>query len=239
MAATIALDKDAHRDLRVDTRPSEAYGDNIGMVGVIPREFPRLVAHYPIFLRRTPAGDGFECGVVLGFSTVENLFLEGDRWDALYVPLNIQRQPFAVTGLPGDPPGNLNVAIDTDSPRLTTGDGEAVFLSDGAPTPYLQRVTAALNELVQGTRQGSDYAARLNALGLIEAVRIDIEFADRSTIRLDGLHSISRDKLQALPAATLAELRDAGYLELIYTQLASLTHMNGLVARKNRRLTGL
>ena len=53
------------------------------------------------------------------------------------------------------------------------------------------------------------------------------------------LYSISRDKLQGLSARKLAELRDAGHLELLYTQLASLTHMTGLIARKNRRLSGL
>ncbi len=239
MAGIIALDKDAHRDLRVDTHPSEAYGDNVGMIGVVPREFARLVAHYPIFLRRTPADDAFECGAMLGFAGNENLFLKGNRWDALYVPLNIQRQPFAVVARPGDAANNLAVAFDTDSPRLLKDGGEGLFLGDGQPTEYLQRVSAALNEMVQGARMGFDYTAKLDKLGLIEKVRIDVEFADRSQVKLDGLHSISRDKLKALPAKKLAELRDEGYLEWIYIQLASLVHINALIARKNAKLAGL
>ena len=236
MATNVALDKDAHRDLKVDTRPSEAYGDNMGMIGVVPREFARLVGHYPIFLRRTPAGDAFECGVVLGFGNSENLFLTGDGWDALYVPLNIQRQPFAVFSRPED--GNLVVTIDMDSPRLTQEGGEALFLSDGAPSEYLQRVTGALNEMVQGARMGFEYTAKLEQLGLIEKVRVDLKFADSSEVKLDGLYSISREKLQALAGEHLAELRDLGYLEWIYIQLASLVHMNDLLARKNRQRVG-
>ena len=236
MANNVALDKEAHRDLKVDTRPSEAYGDNIGMVGVVPREFARLVGHYPIFLRRTPTGDAFECGVVLGFGNTENLFLTGDGWDALYVPLNIQRQPFAVFSRPED--GNLVVTVDMDSPRLTRKGGQDLFLSDGAPSEYMKQVTGALNEMVQGARMGFEYTAKLEALGLIEKVHVDLKFADASTIKLDGLYSISRQKLQALPAADLAELRDLGYLEWIYIQLASLTHMNALLVRKNRILAG-
>ena len=236
MATNVALDKDVHHDLRVDTRPSEAYGDNIGMVGVVPREFARLAGHYPIFLRRTPAGDAFECGVVLGFGNSENLFLTGEGWDALYVPLNIQRQPFAVFSRPQD--GNLVVTIDMDSPRLAKEGGEALFLSDGEPSDYLKRLTGALNEMVQGARMGFAYTAKLEQLGLIEKVRVDLTFADGSEVKLDGLYSISRETLQALPAAQLGELRDLGYLEWIYIQLASLIHMNALMARKNRQLAG-
>ncbi len=243
MTNIVVLNSDAHRDLRVDPRPSEAHGDNVGMVGVVPREFARLVVHYPIFLRRTPVpenelGDGFECGVVLGFGNEENLFLDGDHWDALYVPLNIQRQPFAVTGREGDPAADLSVTVDLDSPRVVERGGEALFLADGQPSDYLQRLTAGLNELVQGTRIGLEYTAKLNQLGLIEPVRIDATFADGSQVKLEGLHSISRDKLQGLSARKLADLRDAGYLELIYFQLASLGQMNALIARKNRRLAG-
>jgi len=236
MVTNVALDKDAHRDLKVDTRPSETYGDNIGMVGVVPREFARLVGHYPIFLRRTPSGDAFECGVVLGFGNTENLFLTGNVWDALYVPLNIQRQPFAVFARPED--GNLVVTVDMDSPRLTKAGGEALFLSDGEPSEYLKRLTGTLNEMVQGARMGFEYTAKLEQLGLIEKVRVDLEFADRSQIKLDGLYSISREKLQALTGEQIAELRDLGYLEWIYIQLASLIHMNGLLTRKNRQRVG-
>ncbi len=233
MVTNVTLDKDAHRDLRVDTRPSEAYGDNIGMIGVVPREFHRLAGHYPIFLRRTPTGDAFECGVMLGFGLTENLFLTADGWDALYVPLNIQRQPFAVFSRPED--GNLVVTVDMDSPRLSREAGEALFLSDGAPTEHMKRITGTLNEMVQGARMGFEYTAKLEQLGLIEKVRVDLQFADNSEVKLDGLYSISREKLQGLTGEQLGELRDLGYLEWIYVQLASLVHMNGLLVRRNQR----
>ena len=45
--------------------------------------------------------------------------------------------------------------------------------------------------------------------------------------------------LKALPAAQLAELRDREYLEWMYFQMASIAHVSALVARKNRRLSGV
>ena len=236
MANPVTLEKDTHRGLRVDAQASEAYGDNIGMVGVVPIEFPRLVAHYPIFLRRTPADDAFECGAMLGFAANENLFLTDNGWDALYVPLNIQRQPFVAAAQAGGGPNSLAVAFDSDSPRVVTKGGEALFQGDGGPSEYLQRVSQALNEMVQGARLGFAYTAKLNEMGLIEKVRVDIQFANGSQVKLDGLYSISRDRLMALPADKLAELRDAGYLECVYFQLASLVHLNALIARKNVKL---
>jgi hypothetical protein len=233
MTSNVPLDKDTHRNLKVDPRPSEAYGDNIGMIGVVPREFARLVGHYPIFLRRTPTKDAFECGVVLGFGNTENLFLTGEGWDAHYVPLNIQRQPFAVFSRPED--GNLVVTVDMDSPRLSRETGEPLFLGDGEPSDHMKRITGALNEMVQGARIGFEYTAKLEELGLIEKVGIDLQFADGSKLKLDGLYSISREKLQGLAGEQLAELRNLGYLEWIYIQLASLVHMNALLARKNQR----
>jgi hypothetical protein len=42
-----------------------------------------------------------------------------------------------------------------------------------------------------------------------------------------------------LPAAQLAELRDREFLEWMYFQMASISHVSGLVARKNRLLSGV
>ena len=50
---------------------------------------------------------------------------------------------------------------------------------------------------------------------------------------------IAAAALKALPAAQLAELRDREFLEWIYFQMASIAHVSALVARKNRRLSGV
>ncbi len=238
MAAHVALNSLAHRNLKVDVHPSADYGDNIGMVGVIPREYGRLVAYYPLFFRKVGEEGRFEPGAMLGFGNDENLFLANGRWDALYVPLQFQRQPFAVWSEGEGDAAKLTVAIDTESPRLKPA-GEAIFLDDGRATDYLQNVTSALSELAQGAPVAFAYAAKLNELGLIEPVTLDIEFVDRSKLKLTGLYSISREKLAALKAKQLTELRDAGYLELLYYQLASMVHVSSLIARKNKIIAGL
>jgi hypothetical protein len=93
--------------------------------------------------------------------------------------------------------------------------------------------------LVNGTTEAYAFTGRLAELNLLEPVRIDVEFVDRSEAKLQGLYWIASAVLKALPAAQLAELRDREFLEWMYFQMASVSHVSSLVARKNRLLSGM
>ena len=54
MADLVVLDSQIHRSMRVAARPTGAYA-GVNVVSVIPREFPRLLAHYPIFFVKSTA----------------------------------------------------------------------------------------------------------------------------------------------------------------------------------------
>lgn len=243
MTNWVVVNSELHRNVRIVTKASAEFGDNVGLVSVIPREYPRLLAHYPIFFRKSAQTGQFEPAALLGFTNTENLFLTGDRWDAGYVPLQIQRQPFSVAATQVSESGTertrIEVAFDVDSPRVRTDEGEALFGEDGQPSTFLQKVTSILSEFVAGARESFAFTARLTGCNLIEPYRIEIEFVDGSEAKLQGLYSINSESLRALPAAHLAELRDLRYLEWTYFQLGSLAHLSALVARKNRLLIGI
>jgi hypothetical protein len=242
MVNLVALDSQSHRRLRVIPRPTGEYAE-INVVSVIPRELPRLVAHYPIFFSKSAATGQFEPAALLGFERRENLYLVNDRWDVDYVPLQIQRQPFALLPRPGDgssgSPPALDVAIDLSSPRIQTQDGEPLFGDDGRPSKYLEGITSILRALVSGSTEAFAFTGRLAELGLLETVRIDVEFVNGSQTKLEGVYWIAADAVKALTPPQLAELRDRGFLEWMYFQMASVAHMSGLVARKNRMLSGV
>jgi hypothetical protein len=242
MVNLVTLDSRAHRNLRVSRHISPQTAQ-VDAVSVIPREFQRLVAHYPIFLTKSAESGRFEPAVLLGFRKKENLFFIEDRWDAAYVPLQIQRQPFALMPHRNEAPGggraSADIAIDLGSPRVQTGDGERVFQDDGQPSRYLQSVTSILSALVSGSAEGYAFTGRLSELNLLEPVKINIEFVDHSEARLEGLYWIASAALKALPAATLAELRDREFLEWLYFQMASVAHVSSLVARRNKLLSGV
>lgn len=238
MVNLVTLDSQAHRNLRVSrhTSPQVAQAD---AVSVVPREFQRLVAHYPIFFTKNAESARFEPAVLLGFQKQENLFFVEGRWDAAYVPLQFQRQPFSLIPRTGAGQNSLDIALDMSSSQVQTGDGERLFHDDGQPSRYLQSITSILQALVSGSAEGYAFTGRLAELNLLEPVKLNIEFVDHSEARLGGLYWIAPAVLKALPATELAELRDREFLEWAYFQMASLAHVSSLVAKKNKLLSGV
>jgi hypothetical protein len=238
----VALNNQIHRDVRIAaTRPTRENAE-VNAVTVIPREFPRLLAHYPIFFTKSTETGRFDPAALLGFQPQENLFFADGRWDAAYVPLQIQRQPFSLISRraedsEGKPP-SLDVALDLSQTVQAPEGGERLFLEDGQPTKFLQGITSILSALVTGTKEAYAFTGRLAELDLIEPVQIGIEFVNGSETKLQGLYWIAAAALKALPAAQLAELRDREFLEWMYFQMASVAHVSALVARKNRLLSG-
>jgi hypothetical protein len=237
----VALNAQTHRTLRIATERSLNEYSQVNVVSVVPREFPRLLAHYPIFFTKGADNGQFEPAVLLGFVRNENLFLVDGKWDATYVPIQVQRYPFSLLPRQIDTPtgkqNTLDVAFDSDSPHLQSETGERLFADDGQPTQYTQTVTSMLSALVGGSREAYGFTGRLAELNLLEPVSVKVEFVDRSETNLQGLYWIAAKTLKELPAAQLAELRDREYLEWMYFQMASLSHMASLVARKNKRLS--
>jgi hypothetical protein len=239
----VVLSSQTHRNIRIATTRWPSGYAAVNAVSVIPREFPRLLAHYPIFFTKSTDTGQFEPAALLGFERHENLFLVDGRWDAAYVPLQVQRQPFSLIPRRGadaeDKEAALNVALDLNSPQVQTQEGERLFLDDGQPSKFLQKITSMLSALVSGSTEAYAFTGRLAELDLIEPVQIDIEFVNGSETKLQGLYWIAAARLKALPAAQLAELRDREFLEWMYFQMASLAHLSVLVARKNRLLSGV
>jgi hypothetical protein len=237
----VSLNSQMHRILRLEAARAVLDHAHVNAVAVIPREFARLLAHYPIFFTKNPENGKLEPAAILGFEQGENLFLKESTWDAAYIPLQIQRQPFALIprhGLEGTQPA-LDLALDLESPHVQANNGERLFQDDGRPTAFLQNVSSMMSALVSGTRETYAFTERLAELNLLEPVQIDIEFVNRSQTKFQGLYWIAAAALKALTAAQLAELRDREYLEWMYFQMASLAHVAALVARKNQQLLGV
>jgi hypothetical protein len=238
----VVLNHQVHRDIRIAAiRPTRENAE-VNAVSVIPRELPRLLAHYPVFYTKNAETGRFELSALLGFQTQENLFFVDGRWDAVYVPLQIQRQPFSL--ITRRPEGSeqksptLDVALDL-SQAVQSQEGQRLFLADGQPTEFLQGITSMLSALVAGAKETYAFTGRLTELSLIEPVQIDIEVVNGSETKLQGLYWIAAAALKALSAPQLAELRDREFLEWMYFQMASLSHLSELIARKNRLLSGV
>lgn len=234
MASHVQLNNIDHRDLRVDPRRGAALGDDVAFVATFPAEFRNLQAHYPILFRKDANG-ALQPIALLGFEDGRNLFLDGERWDATYLPLAIERQPFLI-GKGGD--GDLTVHIDLDSPRVGTAAGIALFGEQGGNTEYLDRIASVLLALHDGLGRMPAFVDALLALELLESFVLDVELDDGSAHRLTGFYAINEERLRALDAAALGGLHAAGHLEPVFMAVASVANFRGLIERMNRSRAG-
>jgi hypothetical protein len=231
MSNHVLLNNIDHKDVRIVTRRGAAYGDNVMYALTFPTEFRDLQAHYPIVFRKSGDGIGFEPIVLFGFQEQENLFLSPTGWDASYVPLAVERQPFLIGVTNGEP----MVHIDIASPRVSQADGEAIFLPHGGNTEFLEHVNSTLLGIYQGLQATPPFIAALQAHALLESFVLDVELDDGSQNRLAGFYTINEEKLNALGGDAIAQLHQSGYLQAIYMVLASLSNFRALIERKNRR----
>ena len=231
MAHHAILNNVDHKHLRVVTTRGAAYGDAVMSALTFPTEFRDLQACYPIVFAQDGNG-GYDALALFGFEQGENLFLGPDGWDAPTIPLSVERQPFMI-GRNGD---ELAIHIDLASPRVRDGgsEGEALFLTYGGTSEYLERISRVLRTLHDGLQAARAFTGALRELDLIEPFVLDVELDDGSPHRLAGFYTIAEDRLAALSADQVAGLHRAGHLEAIYMMTASLAQFRGLIARKNR-----
>jgi hypothetical protein len=227
MTNIVILNSLTHRDVRVQAEASAKFGDNQRFVPVVIAEFPLLVTHYPVLFSKDSETGAFFCGAMLGIDEGENLFLKNGKGHEGYRPLNLQRAPFFVSG--------EELAIDLDHARIATDAGQALFNDKGEPTPYLESIKAAFQQLKPGIEMTKRFTESLLNLNLLEPVDIVLGFDDGSKRNLVDLYTVNQEVLRQLSDASVIELFRRGYLQLIYLLIASLKQIPVLAKKKNDR----
>ncbi len=116
-----------HAELRIRTEAGVALGDAVTACLAVPAEFRRLACEFPILFRYDAERGSFSSLALMGFEQGENLYLQGDQWDAACRPLAMAVQPFLI-GRSQDDEGPSQVHIDMAHPRIAKdGGGIPVF----------------------------------------------------------------------------------------------------------------
>lgn len=234
MARHVLLNNVTHKDLRVITRFSADFGDNVGSVITFPTEYGDIQREYPIFFRKDPATGEFLSVALLGFAKNENLFLEGDRWDARYIPAIVSRGPFLI----GFQEQGPVIHVDLDNPRISTTEGEPIFLEHGGNTRYIERIATVLKGIHEGLAASKAIFAAFAEHDLIEPVNVEIRMNAQELHNLQGYYTISEEKLANLDGPSLARLNKAGFLQGAFLVIASLNNVKKLIDLKHRKRRG-
>ncbi|MBB6095796.1 hypothetical protein HNQ60_004687 [Povalibacter uvarum] len=232
MPKNVLLNNIEHKDLHIVTARGAQYGDDVMFALTFPAEFRSIQAHYPIVFSKGPDGK-FQPLALFGFKQNQNLFLSNDSWDATYVPLMVERQPFLIGSGPN---GELLVHVDLDHPRVSRTQGEAVFREHGGTTDYLERINSTLMTLHQGIAATAPFVDALIEHNLLESFVFDIQLADGSQNRLSGFYTVHEDRLRNLDGAALERLHKTGYLQAIFMVIASLSNFRALIERQQKLL---
>jgi hypothetical protein len=229
MTHIVSLNHTEHKDLRVITRRGAPYGDETMAVLTFPGEFRNVQAHYPIVFTRSKEGV-FSPLALFGLRDKQNLFLTEQGWDAHYLPLMVERQPFFI----GQGPNGKFLQLDLDSPRVSRAEGEPLFQEAGGNTPFLDRISAVLATIDQGVTATAAFIAALQEHHLLESFVLDIELRDGAQYRFGGFFTIQEERLSKLDSVALGKLHEKGYLQAIYMVVASLARFRDLIERANR-----
>jgi hypothetical protein len=228
------LDKEKHRQLRVKTGYGAALGDAVMYVMTYPMEFRDIQGCYPILFTKDPNTGRFFAAALLGFEADQNLFLRDNRWDASYVPVLVQRQPFLIATSGEGSDQDPVVSLDLDHPRVCKDDGEALFDAGGTPTLFLEQKIALLDKLHRGLQHSAGFIETLLQHELLEQITLDIAFNDGSKKSLQGFYTIAEERLYQLKGDVLESLNQAGYLQPVFMAVASLSRIRDIIERRSR-----
>jgi hypothetical protein len=104
----VLLEPTKHRTLKIGTLADFSITKGMHGVFVAATEIPQAALEFPVLFVHTGERDasgkpGFSPIALLGLSQGENLFVDGPRWDARYIPAFIRRYPFLTANLRGAP----------------------------------------------------------------------------------------------------------------------------------------
>ncbi|MDI1366276.1 MAG: SapC family protein [bacterium] len=234
MTNRVLLNKVDPADLKAIVGYGPRFGDNVNQALLLPTEFEDAQRDYPILLRKDLNGD-YQAVALLGLDRDENLFLQDGEWRARYVPAVQQRGAFSIALRDADDGAAPKpmIHVDLDHPRISTTQGEPLFLPAGGNGPYLQHMIRVLGAIYDGLEIAKPMFSAFVELDLIAPVSIEIQLDDGASYDLPDFHTIDADRLAALTGTDLERMHQSGLLRAAQWVASSMGNIQRLVELKN------
>jgi hypothetical protein len=227
----VALDSARHRALKLKLPIADwSLAGRLNALFVAAAEFGDVCREFPIvFVRAGKEADGSDAIApiaVLGLTQQQNLYLDGSRWRAQYMPAILRVYPFCI--------GRIDVqhhaiCADIAYPGLGTETGQPLFDADGTESRLLENMRKQLELLEGEIRRTRLVGKRLLELDVLREMRFDATLPDGRLHSVDGFLTVDDKKMSELPDATVAELHRNGMLGLVHLHWVSLGNMRRLV----------
>jgi hypothetical protein len=225
------LSVETHGKLGVDpVEQPYSFAASTNIVPLTVTEFAPAALSYPVIF----VGDARQPVAVMGLRGGENLFVSdaGAFKPEAYIPAYVRRYPFVFAN--DEAQKRLILCVDRDAPFIKEGGSTPLFV-EGKPSPYVEQAMEFCNNFEQERQRTEAFVKLLTDLDLLETR--EANFTPRNpdgtsapAQKIAEYFAVSEDKLKALPAEKLAELRDNGALGQIYAHLVSLLGWDRLIA---------
>lgn len=193
-------------------------------------EFPLAAVTGPIIF----VGDEKLPIAVMGLNAGENMFVqdEGVFAPGVYIPAYVRRYPFVFAN--DETAQQMVLCIDRKAEFIVEG-GDMPFFEGKEPSQYTKNCIEFCNNFEVERQRTVSFVQILRDLDLFETKTAQFTPTNPDgTVgepqKIADYFGVSEEKLNALPAEKLVELRDNGALGQIYAHLLSLVGWDRLIA---------
>ncbi len=226
-----AFDRHQHAGLSILPDRNQAWCGKLNSVFLNAVELPKACADYPIAFVRDANNGEYLPVALLGLRAQENLFVDGKgQWKAgTYIPAYVRRHPFCIAEVPatdGTAPQRL-ICVQQDqlAPSATP-----YFDARGEATAAWKPVQDLIEAMESARQQTRAFTRRLEAFGLFTPFdALALPRGGGQQMRLQGMHRVDEDKLNALGAREQKMLMRKGELRAVYAHLLSLENFARLL----------
>lgn len=236
MPELVQLDPVKHGDLQVRKNASVEQAAKQHILNIRAAEIGKAVCSFPVFFVRNNVSGGYVLSSICSFEPEMNLFVEDGQWLADYFPTGLQTFPLVLMADPADEK-QATVGIDPENPAFCKEDGIALFEDDDKASVYLSTVTNLLESDIQNDINSFHFVKKIEELGLMRPVNLQVNYHDDSVNTIQGLHTINEERLRALTPEQLESFNQNGYLVSMYAMLTSTFQLNALIKRHNQKGT--
>ncbi|AYM86188.1 SapC family protein [Pseudoalteromonas agarivorans] len=238
MENLVALEQSAHQHIKIDTQKAQSHAENINMIPVVMAELNQIAVQQPIVFAKNSETGEFTLNALLGFEQHENLFYQHSQWQGVYLPLQLQRQPFFV----GDTHAkqtqypvfiNLNSPAVINNQAQSQNDLEPIYTPNAEESGYFKKIKQCLGHLLQGEIDNKKLIDTLLQHELLQPLSLEVTFQNSQKTKLNGLYTINQERLAQLDSDQITLLHQRALLPAIYTVITSLGQIYPLIERKN------